>query len=286
MGWSAGLLAHEDGINDFGPRHRYLRPLGDGWQMVEIGLGWSEPPELGEPCRRLAKSTGRPVFAAAVHDSDYAVLGTAAGDEVGGPTIVNDYESPCCDEHERTRRPGPTNRPLGEVVAELVHWCGAAGLPGDARAIEAALMADVTADDLVFGLVRALGVPTIGRTLPRSVPVDQWPFSSVGHLFLQTQIAAVNREADGSRMKPWETAAVDVHAEVWAAAYRPDVDLESLARRIIEAQAAYDRARGKTGQRDVDLRELTDLLTADRLMSHAAEDSARASADRRAISGS
>lgn len=63
VGWSSELLVHEDGMDGFGHQHRYVRPLGDGWQLVETG-GWIEATELREPCRRLATSTGRPVLAA------------------------------------------------------------------------------------------------------------------------------------------------------------------------------------------------------------------------------
>ena len=50
-------------MDGFGHQHRYVRPLGDGWQLVETG-GRIETPGLREPCRRLATSTGRPVLAA------------------------------------------------------------------------------------------------------------------------------------------------------------------------------------------------------------------------------
>jgi hypothetical protein len=38
------------------------------------------------------------------------------------------------------------------------------------------------ADDIVFDLVRALGAERIGRTLPRTFPIEMWPFASMASL--------------------------------------------------------------------------------------------------------
>lgn len=111
VGWSAGLLVHADGIDGFGHRHQYVRPLGDGWQLVETG-GAVEGPDLPGGCRRLAASTGRPVLGAYVSDSDFALLCTAAGDLITPVTQLHDDNDPW--------RPGPTGRPVEDVLGELL----------------------------------------------------------------------------------------------------------------------------------------------------------------------
>jgi hypothetical protein len=77
-----GLLLDQDGISGFGYRHRWLRELGDGWQLVETS-GWDDPPDLLGPCGLLAGSTGHPVFAAHVSDGDCAVMCAVAPGAMG-----------------------------------------------------------------------------------------------------------------------------------------------------------------------------------------------------------
>ncbi|AEV83525.1 hypothetical protein ACWT_2916 [Actinoplanes sp. SE50] len=72
--------------------------------------------------------------------------------------------------------------------------------------------------------------------------------------------------------------------ELWAAAYRPPVDVASFARRAIDVFAARDVALGRTGERQKDLELLTALLAEGRLNPEAeiANDHDRRWADRRA----
>ena len=267
VGWSSGLLVHEDGMTDFGHKHMYVRPLGDGWQLVECG-GWLEPPDLPGPCRRLAASTGRPVLAAHVLDSDFALLCTATDDTTATPvTRLHDVAPGCCDRHGPQSRPGPSGRETETVVAELLAWSAAAGLPADPAGVRAAVTDDQLADDTVFALVRSLGVTRIGRTQPRAFPIDDWPFSSVSTLAYWARMRAAGEamEDDPRPPAPWETAAVTLDAELWAAAYRPPADPAQLARRAIDIFAARAQAKRKPDQKLEDLALLNILLTKNRL---------------------
>jgi hypothetical protein len=165
VGRSEDLLVHEDGMDGFGHRHHYVRPLGDGWQLVETG-GWIDPPELREPARTLAVSTGRPVFAAHVFDSDCAVLCTAIPQGAGLPTHLGTVDGDCWYRHS----PGPASRTAAAIVAVLVDWAASADLRPDRAALKTAVTAGGPADDMVFDLVRGLGLRRIGPTLPRAIP--------------------------------------------------------------------------------------------------------------------
>lgn len=250
-----GLLVDQDGIGGFGYRHRWLRDLGDGWQMVET-TGWNDPPDLLAPAAAVATSTGRPVIAAYVSDGDCAVLATATPDRAGPLTHLWDTDGPCgVYRHQPRGLPDPVGRTADAVVAELVAWSTAAGLQADATRLRTVLGHEhpVEADDLLFALVKGLGVATIGRTRPWAVPLEQWPFRTITDvLALRARSEAAYRQAaveDGAEPDepeaPWEAAAIRLEEELWASLYRPEVDVAGLARRAERLRAEYDVARGR-----------------------------------------
>ncbi|WP_127502376.1 hypothetical protein [Actinoplanes solisilvae] len=278
VGRSPGLLVHEDGIGGFGHRHRFVRPLGDGWQLVETG-GWTAPPDLREPCRALATATGRPVLAAHIFDDDCGVLCATTCDFTGPSTHLNFVDTVCGYEHQPGPQPQP--RELDDVIAELVNWARDAALTADQPTLRRVLTADGLADDLVFALVEALGVTAIGRTLPRALRLGEWPFKPLALLGYIAQGNAVGRLQDSEPAKPWEAPAVALDAELWASAYSPTVNIGVLARRAVEVLATYRRTRGRDAQAEADLQRVEKLLAEGRLGPESADDPARAWADQR-----
>lgn len=246
-----GLLVDQDGVDGFGYQHWWLRDLGDGWQMLETN-GWDDPPDLREPARAMAVSTSHPVFAAYVSDSDCAAICTAVGGEVGPLTHLWDLAGPCGYRHQPRDMPGPVGRDLDDVVAELVAWSGAAGLPVDAARLRVLLGHDRNghlrdADDLLFELVKALGVAQIGRTLPWAIEVDLAPFHLITSTFGPAAQARSRAAWRPFRRKPepeqpWEPAAIALEQDLWASLYRTDVDVPALVRRVAQVQAAYEAA--------------------------------------------
>ncbi|MFG2052450.1 hypothetical protein ACGFI9_00340 [Micromonospora sp. NPDC048930] len=251
---AAGLLVDQDGIGGFGYQHRWLRDLGDGWQLVETS-GWNDPPDLLAPAGALAASTGHPVLAAYVSDGDCAVMATAVPGAVGPLTHLWDTDGPCgVYRHQPRGLPEPTGRAVDEVVAELVAWSTAASLRADAARLRAALGHEppVVADDLLFTLVKALGVARIGRTRPWSVPLEQWPLRWITDLLgPRARSEAAYRQAaveDGDEPEPaapWEAPAIQLDEELWASLYRPEVDMAGLARRAERLRTQYEAARGR-----------------------------------------
>jgi hypothetical protein len=73
---TARVLAREDGMELFGFRHRWLRDLSDGWQMVETP-GPSDPPRLADGAAAVARSTGAPVLGQYVSGGDCTHVQTA-----------------------------------------------------------------------------------------------------------------------------------------------------------------------------------------------------------------
>src|SRR5262245_3994375 len=61
-------LPNQPGIELFGFQHRWLRDLGEGWQLLET-TGWADPPDLDVAVLALAESSEQPVFAAYVSDT-------------------------------------------------------------------------------------------------------------------------------------------------------------------------------------------------------------------------
>ncbi|MEU2614626.1 hypothetical protein ABZ570_24050 [Micromonospora sp. NPDC007271] len=296
-----GLLAEQDGIGGFGHQHHWLRELGDRWQLVETS-GWQDPPDLLAPCQAVAASTGHPVFAAYVSDGDCAVMCAATPGAVGPLTHLWDLGGPCgVYRHQPEGMPAPVGRGVDEVVADLTEWSASAGLRADGSALRAVLTDDRSAawkpaDDLVFDLVKALGVARIGRTLPWAFPIDRRPFTLITDfmgLATRARSRAVYRQAeeeDGEMpepAQPWEGAAIALEEELWASLYRTGVDVAALARRAVEVRVAYEAAsERRAGRAAVDPDRLFESLFAGlvdgTLQPDAPEDSGRRWADERA----
>jgi hypothetical protein len=149
-------------------------------------------------------------------------------------------------------RPESVGRSLDEVVGELTAWsAAAAGLRADEGWLRMILgradgEAGARADDVVFELVKALGLTRIGRTLPWSLPALDWPFSGVmngyGPGFWAGSYAKARAAGEEMPVLPWEPQALALEAELWAALYRPAIDVAALARRAAYLLAAQKAA--------------------------------------------
>jgi hypothetical protein len=248
------LLVDQDGIAGFGHEHRWLRELGDGWQMLEL-TGFDDPPDLLDPCQAVVASTGHPVLALYVSDSYCAAMCAATADRLGRLTHLWDVSGPCgVFRHQPYDLPAPVGRSLDEIVVELGLWSRSAGLRADEGKLRALLARNddnvhTEADDAAFALVKALGVLRIGPTLPWSLPAYDWPFSAfmAGYGPASWARAWALARARGEEVpeQPWEAAAVALEAELWESLYRPAVDPVPLARRAAHLTAAW-MAAGKS----------------------------------------
>ena len=248
-----GLLVDQDGVSGFGHRRRWLRDLSDGWQLLETS-GSDDPPDLRDAGAAVAASTGHPVLATYISDDFCAAMVTVVPGRVGPLTHLWPVGETCgVYRHQPPEMAEPAGRHLDEVVAELTTWSGAAGLPADVNRLRRAIGRDADQArgqvvDLVFEVVKALGLTRIGRTYPWSLPAFDRPFSSVmfglGPAFQARQNARYR--AAGVRavppVQPWETSVSALEAELWASLYRPDVEVAALARRAAFLLATYSAA--------------------------------------------
>lgn len=176
---------------------------------------------------------------------------------VGPLTHLWDVSGPCgVYRHQPRGMPEPVGRGVDDVVSELSDWSTSAGLRADASALRAVISHDRSvawqpADDLLFDLVKALGVARIGRTLPWAFPIERRPFALITDpIGMPTR--ARSREAyrraeeeDGEvpePTQPWETTTIALEEELWASLYHPSVDMPALVRRVAEVQAACGAA--------------------------------------------
>jgi hypothetical protein len=246
------LLVDQDGVAGFGHEHRWLRQLGDGWQMLEL-TGFNDPPELLGPCQAVVTSTGHPVLAFYISDSSCAVMCAATPDRPGRLTHLWDVSGPCgVFRHQPRDTPAPIGRSLDEIVVELGLWSRTAGLRADEGRLRALLARNddnvhTEADDAVFALVKALGVSRIGRTLPWSLPAYDWPFSAFmagyGPAYRARQWALERADGEQIPVQLWEAAALALETELWESLYRPVIDPVALARRAAHLAAAWKASR-------------------------------------------
>ncbi|MFG2045765.1 hypothetical protein, partial [Dactylosporangium sp. NPDC048998] len=71
------MMSRLPGIDGIGFRHRRLRELGGGWQVLETS-GWNDPPDLEQAVAEAAASWNAPVLATYVADVCAQIHGAAA----------------------------------------------------------------------------------------------------------------------------------------------------------------------------------------------------------------
>ncbi|WP_433299654.1 hypothetical protein ACQP2F_00390 [Actinoplanes sp. CA-030573] len=277
VGRSERPLVELRALRRFGYRHHWLRQLGDGWQLVETA-GWDDPPDLVGATRALSAESGSPSFGAYVNDSDCA--GMCVDD--GPLTHLPDVDAPCAVySHGAGKEPEP--RAVDEVVDEFVAWSGRAGLTADAARIRHALTGDEVADELLFRLVEALGVRRIGRTEKWAFGISSRPYALITSYFGLATRARARLAWDEAPPEPWETAAIRLDEDLWAALYRPDADVATLTTRVAEVLEAYNAHQVQANEPDRRHEELFAMLTAGTLNpDHEDDDHGRRWADRRA----
>jgi hypothetical protein len=176
-------LARQDGMTLFGFRHRTLRDLGHDWQIVET-TGRNDPPDLVVAATRLVETTGAPVLAAYVNDADCALLLVAVPNGVPSVAHLPDVTSGC--ETTYVHRPAPVARTADSVVKDLVEWAEAGSLspsPDDIAEVvgPSGGASRLYVQDLVFDLVRAVGLNRIGDPRRHAFPIERYPFGSIAN---------------------------------------------------------------------------------------------------------
>jgi hypothetical protein len=250
-----GRLTDERAVDGYGNEKRWLRELGDGWQMLET-WSLSDPPDLVAPTAELVASTGQPVLAVYISDGYCGAMCASTPERAGVFAHLWDADRLCgAFRHQPHHLPGPDARGLDAVLAELTAWSAAAGLPADhdrMRDLLGRTIEGSSADDLLFELVKALGVARIGRTEPWAVPIRDSVFATflqfgpayAARMIGMDRAGAARRGDEFPPAEPWETAALALESELWASMYRSGVDVVALARRVAEVMVAYRERPG------------------------------------------
>jgi hypothetical protein len=233
----------------FGFRHRTLRDLGHDWQIVET-TGRNDPPDLAVAATRLTETTGAPVLAAYVSDADCALLLVAVPNGVPSVAHLPDVTRGC--ETTYVHRPAPEARTADGVVKDVVEWAEAGGLspsPDDIAGVvgPSGGASRLYVQDLVFDLVRAVGLNRIGDPRRHAFLIERYPFSSIATGLGQMaahragyRAELIARGMEHDEAEPWEAEAIALEEELWAALYDDDADVIDLVRRAKRVQAAWE----------------------------------------------
>lgn len=138
---SDGQLDELDELATFGDEYVRVEPLHDGWQQAWVA-GANENPLIG--AQLLAKTTGHPVLAAFILDSDCGPV--AAADPQGSTWSGTLAKSMAIDSYEMP----DDGIPLATTVQSFLAWTTQAGLPADEHSVTKALDPDATGPERLF----------------------------------------------------------------------------------------------------------------------------------------
>ncbi|MCP2323351.1 hypothetical protein HDA40_001858 [Hamadaea flava] len=252
----AALLPYIDRI---GVQHRHLRELRDGWQILETSNLISDPPDLVAALQDLTIAWNAPALAAYVNDGDCAqVHWSLPGTPVSSVHLPQPASTDDCGYMHR-----PANiltRAAADVAGDLTTWAAVCGLPVAQRRLVRTIGYDyqegeyLSTDDQVFELIRSLGFADIPVSRPYTVdpyaqPFDVVTLNMIGLAFRAHSQAAARRQGYAELAGPeqsWEAEAIRLSADVFAAAFADEADLQALAERALWVQTAETAAREGT----------------------------------------
>ncbi len=264
---SAERLTKWARVHLVGREHRWLRDVGDGWQILETRTFCDDPLDLAAGVAALVADTGAPAMAASVSDDRCAALfahtprGRSWSAHLPRPTSNDgDYEHP----------PGTARgRTVDAVCADVMAWAQEAGFSASA-AVRLIVEHDrfagewsygLDASDQIFELFLALGLPRIPPSRHKRIDPLGAPFSLItefaGLGMTATQAMVRNREAlkDGDEPEPiedWMRRAAELHDDIWDSVLEDHGPITDLIARIKITCAAYIAANPHHEARWVD----------------------------------
>jgi hypothetical protein len=227
-------------------RHKRLRELGDGWQLLETSTA-DDPPYLRECVDALVARWAAPVLASYVTDGDCAGVYAAAPGGAISYLHLPDASATSCED-QPIDLPVPT---LDRIRADAAAWATAAGLTLSTRRLDRILdysLEDpgtanyrfVPADELVYELVRALGFETIPWPLPYRLDPEAPPFDVVVRNALVNEAYAEPRGGRAAPVapQPWKSAAIQLEKDIFNSMFGGPHTPADLARRVGEVYRA------------------------------------------------
>lgn len=256
-------------IQSIGYRHRRLRELGGGWQVLETA-SWDDTVELEEAVCAAAGWWNAPVFGADVADVCARIHGAVPGMSPWSGHLADPGDEDC-----GMHRPAAGST-FDELEAQIVDWAAASGLALSAARLNRALRFRHTWQDesdgpyllqseQIFEVVRAFGFPVIPAPRAYEFDPDDDPFAQVTGgmwgLAAQARSAAVHR-AEGERDDPpavWEAEAIALELDISAALYGGGLPAAELTARAEWIRAAYRAARENTAPPPKEVMVVTDI---------------------------
>ena len=246
-------------IEAFGFRHRRLRELGGGWQILETS-GWNDPPDLEQAVAEAAESWKAPVFAAYVADCCAQLYGTTAATAMWSGHLADPADANCGMLHRPRVRAGGT---LDTLEAQIVDWAAGAGLALSVARLGRALRRRLewqddshgpylTQYEQIFEVVRGFGFLVIPAPRAYDFDPEDEPFAEVTAgmwgLASQARSAAAYRAGGAWSDQPadWEAEAITLETDVYAALYGGGHPVAELAARAEHVSAAYRAAQQDT----------------------------------------
>ncbi|MFK3979019.1 hypothetical protein ACI2K4_01440 [Micromonospora sp. NPDC050397] len=246
-------------IESIGFRHRRLRELGDGWQVVETS-GWDDPPDLERAVGEAARWWKAPVFGAYVADICAQIHGAAAGLATWSGHLPDAGDVDCGMRHRPAVLAGDT---LDDLEARIIDWAAAVGLLVSAARLSRALRYRHTRQgdsdgpylsqhDQIFELLHAFGFPVMSAPRAYALDPDDEPFAEVTAgmwgLASQARSAAAYRAAGArsDQAADWEAEAIALDLDVYAALYGGGHPVAELTARAEWISSLYRAAREGT----------------------------------------
>ncbi|MBB5874628.1 hypothetical protein F4553_008062 [Allocatelliglobosispora scoriae] len=245
-------------VGRIGYRHVRLRELGGGWQVLETS-GANDPPDLVEAVAELAELWSEPVLAAYVNAGDCVQMHWAApGREVSSVHLPGSQSTDDCGYLHRPQF--IARRDPHDVAEDLAGWAATAGLTVSRRRLERAVSHEydgetsLSAHRRTFELIRAFGFadipPSVTYTVdPYGEPFDLITFNMFGLAFRARSSAAARSQgysyAAGPE-QPWERQAIELDADIFAAAFADEVDRGALFSRALRVHEAEQTASAGT----------------------------------------
>jgi hypothetical protein len=262
--WGTLVLAHSDTsitdqpeINAFGQRHHLLRDLGGGWQLLETSRPEDDPQDLAAATRSWSQARGSAALAAYVCDSDCAGVYAAAPGRPAWSVHLPDPTQGCT----AYRHVPPVNEgtAANHACQLATAWARTAGLsPSEAHlrwvmspSPASANHRYVSADDLVFELVLALGIPAIVPSRPSTLDPQAPPFNLVtdqlgglGRIALEE---VAQRRENPRPLDDWTVDAIRLYDRIWAATFVDADQASELAKAVEQVRAGYLSCRAASG---------------------------------------
>jgi hypothetical protein len=246
-------------LSSIGFQHRQLRELGDGWQVLATS-GGDDPPDMEEAVGAAAGWWKAPVFGAYVADGCAQIHGAADGVATWSGHLPDATDVDCGMLHRPRVSAGAT---LDDLEAHIAGWAAAAGLKLSTARLRRALRHRHEWQDegdgpyllqfeQIFELVRAFGFPVLPAPRPYAFDPDDEPFALVTSRLwgLATQARSAARyRARGHQTDTaadWETEAIALELDVYAALYGDGPSVAELAARADRIKSAYQAAREGT----------------------------------------